>query len=135
MQYAHTRTGSGIDILSADRPRVWKDVTGSYSGLQHASDAFLLTLGWYPLVQVDPPISPTETYEPQDVSQFTVGLTEITWTRVVRPLTQGELDARAEATAKQGRRVVPNDPNPLKPVTWRDLNKLLDTLRDQGIIV
>ncbi len=133
MDYAHVTAGV-IDILPTRRPVVWKDDSGSYTGLNNADDAFLLNIGWYPVVQLDPPFDPaTEVYEDQDVSQMVIGATEITWTRAVRALTQQELDDIANQQAIAARKNIPRQGDGL-PEVRAELDALKQTLLDQGIL-
>jgi len=40
----------------------------------------------------------------------------------------------AETAQREARKNIPNNPNPSAPVTWGDLNRVLDALRDSGIV-
>lgn len=131
--YVHITNGS-IDIEPTSRPAQWKGSTHNYTGLNSADDAFLLTIGWYPVVQIDPVFDPaTETYEDQDISQMVINATDITYTRVVRLLTAGELASIADAEAKASRRNVSNQGGGL-PDLRAELDLLKQTLLDQGIL-
>ena len=123
MDYTHV-TGGAVDIGPRPRPTTWRDATNSYTGLRNADDAFLLTLGWYPVVDVKPAFDPaTETYE--TVTQFTINATDVTQTFVVRALTARELADIADAIARQGNKDTAKAHPDNKPVTWGELRPIL----------
>jgi len=46
-----------------------------------------------------------------------------------------DAEYKAFLAGKEDRKNIPNEANDRKPVTWGDLNRVLDVLREQGVIV
>lgn len=104
--------------VPVDRPTVHKNVTG----LQHSTDAFLISIGVYPVETTKPPFDPaTETL---DAPVYAVEFDKVTETFPVRPLTADELQALADEDAKRGRKDAFNALPDAKPLTVADVREI-----------
>jgi hypothetical protein len=96
--YAHVKEDGSVDYLGS-LPKKWGNISGL--NLSDGDDAYLKTIGWFPLVETNV----TSTYNQIfDTDVITVEAERVTLVHRVRDMTSEEKTARDESHMKELRR-------------------------------
>ena len=132
--YAHVKEDGSVDYLGA-LPKIW----GSISNLQNGDDAYLKTIGWFPLVETNA----TPVYNQKfDTDVVTIEEDRVTLVHRVRDMTLEEIaerdashmshlrERRDEKLAASDWTQAPDYPSPLADAKKAEWETYRQSLRD-----